>query len=154
MRIIEPGISRQLLILLRGPEHIRMDCVETSTGYESITGEYNDGKHLIDIQVLQSISNQYSTLAIRFSLCSYDSIDDIFIELVRDILSRWDAECWLMTSAIGQKNRYSPGDSQWLISALPDEIVEMRRYWQNMFGLKHGVVQTSDSFSLVGAVSS
>ena len=89
-------------------------------------------------------------LAARFSLCSYDSIDDIFVEIVNHILSDRDAEVWLMTSALKEKNHYPPGELIWLASALPDEIKAMRQYWQSLFGKKQGPIRTKDSFSFVG----
>jgi hypothetical protein len=121
------------------------------TGADSTRGEYNDGAHVIEVQSRETEQRDF-TLAIRFSLCSYDSIDSVFIDLIKNILSSFEAEVWLMTSAIKQKNNYLPGDSKWLLAALPDEISEMRHYWQNLFGTKQGVVRVKDSFSFVGAV--
>jgi hypothetical protein len=89
-------------------------------------------------------------VAARFSLCSYDSVDALFVEIVKHILSDHDAEVWLMTSALRQKDHYPPGELNWLASALPDEIKAMRQYWQNLFGKKQGTVRVDDSFSFVG----
>jgi hypothetical protein len=153
MRLVETGVSHRLKEVLTSHDHVRMYCGETVSGFETITGEYDDGTHFIDLQIRGVIASSECSLAIRFSLCSYDSIDAIFIALVRDILSSWEAEVWLMTSALRQKNVYLPGDSAWLIAALPDEIVEMRIYWQKLFGSKQGAVRVKDSFLFAGVKS-
>jgi len=68
----------------------------------------------------------------------------IFVDFVANILSAFEAEVWLMTSVLKQKASYLRGDSQWLLVALPDEIVEMRRYWQNLFGARQGAVRVKE----------
>jgi hypothetical protein len=116
---------------------------------DEIVGEYDDGTHFIDFQIREVADND-CTLAIRFSLCSYDSIDSIFIDIMNNILSSFEADVWLMNSALKQKTNYLPGDQKWLIAALPDEIIAMRNHWQQLFGKKQGRVRVKDSFSFVG----
>ncbi|SRR6266446_3376819 len=149
MRFIQADAGPQLRRILADYSHIRIGDKETAAGY-GVTGEYDDGAHFIDLQLSETEGGN-RTLAVRFSLCSYESIDQIFIDLISNILSSLDADVWLMTSALKQKGHYLPGDSKWLIAALPDEIIEMRAYWQKLFGTKQGAVRVKDSFAFVGA---
>ena len=73
--------------------------------------------------------------------------------LIAHILSSFDAEVWLMTSALKEKANYAPGDAEWLKAALPSEIAAMRSSWQRMFGTKQGAVRVKDSFSFVGVTT-
>jgi hypothetical protein len=149
MRFCEREAFDRLWRFLTTTPHIKLSKVDDE-GQKSAVGEYSDGRHFIDIQ-LRAINPTECRLAIRFSLCSYCTIDSLFISLAKDLLSLSEAEVWLMTSALKQKAHYLPGDSQWLIAALPDEIVAMREHWQKLFGFKQGAVRTKDSFSFVGA---
>lgn len=132
-------LEKWLRIQLQSPKNI-----SGRTG----TGDYDDGKHVIEFQLSQN--EDHCTLAVRFSLCSYDSIDEPFVEVVKHILTDHEAEVWLMTSALREKNSYPPGELNWLVSALPDEIRAMRQSWQSLFGKKQGKVRVKDSFSFVG----
>jgi hypothetical protein len=153
MRFVEPVNGERMMQALARCEYIRLCRQETVLGFEITIGEYSDGDHYIDLQILHETTSNECTLAVRFSLCSYESIDTIFIDLVESILSDFEADVWLMTSAIRQKANYLPGDSNWLIAALPDEIVEMRNYWQDLFGVKRGPVRVKDSFLFVGVAT-
>jgi len=153
MQIVELGVFQEIKSILTGYPYIRMGSVEITPDYETILGEYSDSTHFIDLQLSREITSDICTVAVRFSLCSYESIDSIFIDLVNNILSSFEADVWLMTSAIRRKDNFLPGDSKSLIVALPNEIREMRKYWQNRFGTKQGTVRSDDSFSFVGAMS-
>jgi hypothetical protein len=118
-----------------------------------MSGTFNDESHIIDLQLRRAIAEDKTTLSIRFSLCSYNTIDVIFIDIVRKVLSGFDAEVSLMNSALKQKTNYLPGDTEWLVAALPDEIIAMREYWQGLFGTKQGIVRADDSYYFVGAVA-
>src|SRR5437660_2124926 len=146
IRFVEPCIGSRLMSQLSAFPAIRMLEKGTIFGYETTTGEYNDALHFIDIQISHELLSQESCASVRFSLCSYDTIDPIFLELVGQILVPLEAEVWLMTSALNQKNSYLPGDSNWLFAALPDEIVAMREHWQSLFGRKQGAVRVKESF--------
>jgi hypothetical protein len=150
MRLIEPGIFDRVAEKLASFDYVRMNKAETAVGFQTTIGEYNDGTHLIELQILREISTDKSTLAVRFSLCSYETIDSIFIMFANNILSLFEAEVWLMTSALKLKANYLPGDEKWLIAALPDEISAMRQQWQQSFGNKQGFVRVKDSFSFIG----
>jgi hypothetical protein len=150
MRLIKPGVFDHVIETLTSYDNVRMDRANTVAGFETATGEYNDGTHLIDLQILRDLAENKCTLAVRFSLCSYETIDHIFVNLVGKILSLFEGDVWLMTSALKQKANYLPGDERWLIAALPDEISAMRQYWQNLFGDKQGAVRVKDSFTFVG----
>jgi hypothetical protein len=150
MRLIKPDVFDRVNVTLATFENVHMTQPETVAGFETIKGEYNDGVHLISLQLFREVYDAKCTLAARFSLCSYKTIDPIFVNLVNQMLSSFDAEVWLMTSALKQKANYLPGDTKWLLAALPDEIVAMREYWQQLFGKKQGCVRVEDSFSFVG----
>ncbi len=150
MHFVETGVYEPVKEILKGYSEIQLRDEETTVSYKSITGQYSDGNHFIDFQLANQIARNECTLAIRFSLCSYPSIDDVFIQIVGHILTSFEAEVWLMTSALKEKNNYPPGELSWLVSALPDEIKAMRRHWQSLFGTKQGTVRVEDSFSFVG----
>jgi hypothetical protein len=150
IQIVEPKAWEKLKDILDRYPNICMGNTEASDAFETVTGEYNDEPHFIEMQLSREVASDKCQLAVRFSLCSYGTIDNVFIELVSEILSSFEAEVWLMTSAVKQKTHYLPGDSGWLMNVLPDEIVEMRKYWQNLFGTKQGAVRVKDSFSFVG----
>lgn len=150
MRLIIPGDFDQVVEALASYDNIRMNQSKTVAGFETVTGEYDDGSHLIDLQILRNVADNICILSVRFSLCSYETIDPVFVNLVGNILSLFECDVWLMTSALKQKANYLPGDERWLVAALPDEIAEMRKYWQNLFGDKQGVVRVNNSFSFVG----
>jgi hypothetical protein len=147
---VESGIYEQVLTVLSAYRHVQMHREEHTTPFVTIPGEYNDESHIIELQLRRDTSQSTCTLAVRFSLCSYDTIDRIFIELVSKVLSSWDANVWLMTSALREKDHYPPGEANWLLTALPGEITAMRKYWQSRFGHKQGAVRVKDSFSFVG----
>ena len=150
LRFSEPGgCARLRRILAHYPQITRADKGSVP-GDAVTTWEYDDGAHFIDLQMREIASDEFS-LAARYSLCSDSSIDAIFIGFLGNILSSFEADVWLMSSALKQKPHYLPGDSGWLIAALPDEIIEMRKYWQGLFGSKQGVVRVNNSFSFVGA---
>ncbi len=148
MRFVQRGICRQLKHILATYPHAHIAEMETTPGY-GILGEYDDGANFIDIQIREDASGDCA-LAIRFSLCSYDSIDPIFIDIIEKVLGSFEADVWLMTSALKTKTNYLPGDQDWLLAALPEEIVAMREHWQRVFGNKQGHVRVKDSFSFVG----
>jgi hypothetical protein len=152
MQLVNRGEFRGILGFLSQYGNIRFQRTEADSYFETVVGEYSDGIHFIDLQIRHAVTSDQCDLAVRFSLCSYDTIDAIFIKLIGDVLAAWEAEAWLMTSAIKQKTNYLPGDARWLLAALPDEIVEMRRYWQNLFGTRQGAVRARDSFSFAGVV--
>lgn len=151
MHFAEPGDWRKLMEILARNPTVRMATTGALDAFE-ILGEYDDGTHFIDFQMVLENPGDTCVLAARFSLCSHESIDQIFIALIRDILSRFEAEVWLMTSAVKKKSHYPSSDSKLLIAELPNEIVAMRKYWQNLFGSKQGAVRSDNSFSFVGAV--
>jgi len=149
MQIVQPIAWQKLRGILARYPNTCLEDPEISSAFETVVGEYDDGRHIIDIQLSREITSDKCTLAMRFSLCSYETIDNIFVELVNSVLFSFEAEVWLMTSAVREKASYLPGDSTWLIGALPGEIVEMRNYWQNFFGTKQGAVRVKDSFSFI-----
>ena len=148
LQLIAPEPCGELKTLLEQYPHFCRWTEETTAHGSIAAGEYNDGSHIIECQLIQEPAT--CSLAIRFSLCSFDSIDQAFIDLVKHVLSYYDAEVWLMTSAIQQKEHYPLGESIWLSATLPDEIIAMRKHWQKLFGAKQGVVRVKDSFSFVG----
>lgn len=150
LKFVETGIYECVKRTLEDYPGMSLQTGEMTPDYKSITGEYGDGSHFIESQLTNQNRRNECTLAVRFSLCSYQSIDEIFIQIIKDFLSSNDAEAWLMTSALKQKDHYPPGESTWLISALPDEIRAMREHWQSLFGGKQGAVRVKDSFSFVG----
>lgn len=150
MRFVESGVQAQVREILQGYAQIQLRGEGEAAGFECMTAEYNDGSHFIEFQLSREIANDECTLAIRFSLCSYPSIDAIFVEIVKHVLSAHEATVWLMTSALRQKRHFPPGELEWLAAALPDEISAMRAYWQGLFGIRQGVVRVDDSFSFVG----
>ena len=150
LEILEPGVYPKLRMLLSDYSHTRIGDEELAANYAVTYGEYKDKRHFIDIYISRDLANNRCKMAIRFSLCSFESIDNILLDIVKLVLSSFDAEVWLMTSALNQKNYYLPGDQNWLIAALPDEIAAMRNYWQGLFGNKQGFVQVKDSFAFVG----
>lgn len=152
MRFTSPGVCGQVHNLLVGHPNFRWEQQRVEGGYTTILGEYGDGLHFIELQLTRETATDRCSLAARFSLCSYNSIDSIFIELVSSVLASFEADVWLMTSAVKMKTNYLPGDTHWLVSSLPEEIAAMRAYWQNLFGAKQGAVRVNDSFSFVGAV--
>jgi hypothetical protein len=153
MQFNAAGIHQQVKQFLEDYQGVRLFDVQTSSSEEIITGEYSDGSHFIDLQLSHDDAGKRCTLAARFSLCSYNGIDAVFIDLIAHILSFFDAEVWLMTSALKEKANYAPGDAAWLKAALPSEIAAMRKYWQDMFGTKQGAVRVKDSFAFVGATT-
>src|SRR6266498_5679193 len=150
MRFVESGVQAQVREILRDFRHIQLRDEVEAAGFECMAADYNDASHFIELRLSREVANDECTLAVRFSLCSYPSIDPIFVEIVRHILSIHEADVWLMTSALKEKNHYPPGELNWLVSALPDEIKAMREYWQSLFGKKQGSVRVADSFSFVG----
>ncbi len=154
MHIVELKAWQKLNDLLAEYPSMRIKSTEAVGAFETVFGEYGDGAHFMDVQISREIAKDKCVLAIRFSLCSYESIDQIFIDLVKHVLASFEAQVWLMASAVQQKGDYLPGDSRWLIAALPDEIIEMRKYWRGLFGDKQGAVRPEDSFAFVGVVKS
>ena len=152
MQFVELDVWACVTDILATYRQIRMGDRSVSGGYATVLGEYIDDAHIIELQLSHHIPSDKCTLAVRFSLCSFDSIDTIFIALISNILSSLDADVWLMSSAIKHKSNYLPGDSRWLIAALPDEIAQMRNYWQGLFGSKQGAVRVKDSFAFIGMV--
>jgi hypothetical protein len=150
MRFTELGVYVRLRELLENHPRINIGNDASASGCVTAVGEYEDDKHVIDLQISREVASDRCTMAIRFSLCSYESIDAIFIDIVDDVLVSFEADVWLMTSALKQKTNYLPGDQSWLIAALPDEIASMRDYWQRSFGNKQGRVRVKDSFSFAG----
>lgn len=150
MHFVQVGACNRIKKILASRPHVKFACNHSGSS-SAMTGDYADEFHIIEFQ-LREIKPTSCTLSIRFSLCSYGTIDSIFISIVADILSELEADVWLMTSAIKQKSNYLPGDSRWLIAALPDEIAEMRKFWQNTFGTKQGAVRVSESFTFVGII--
>lgn len=150
INFIQPGVYGQIYSFFQNRSKIHLRDEEKDSSHSSQTGEYKDDSHFIDLQLSRILTNKKCTLAIRFSLCSYDTIDPIFITLASDIISSFEAETWLMTSELKQKTNYFPGDEKWLVSALPEEIFAMRQHWQKLFGSKQGSVRVKDSFSFVG----
>src|SRR5437867_3279816 len=106
MRFVQPGVYPRVRQLVSDLPEIRTDKEQTSSAYETITAEFHDGKHTIDLQISVEIPQDFCELAVRFSLCSYDTIDAVFIGLVRRILSLFESEVWLMNSALHLKDYY------------------------------------------------
>jgi hypothetical protein len=150
IKFTEPGIHSRIEEALASRPQFRVLTRKSSTDYRIVEGEYADGMHYIDFQLYSEVASKQCTLAVRFSPCSYDGIGPIFIEIVKDMLVSFEGGAWLMTSAHKQKAYYLPGDQDWLIAALPDEIAAMRKYWQRSFGNKQGCVRAKDSFSFAG----
>ena len=150
MRFTELGVSMRLRELLANNPRIHLGGEDSALGHMTSAGEYTDDRHFIDLQISREVASDRCTMAIRFSLCSYESIDAIFIDVVDNVLESFEADVWLMTSALKKKINYLPGDQSWLIAALPDEIASMRDYWQRSFGNKQGRVRVKDSFSFAG----
>lgn len=150
IKFVKSGVYRQVTNILQDYPDVHLGNNISDSGYTTVTGEYADGLHFIDLQLSQANTDNKCTLAVRFSLCSYESIDRIFTEIVSNALSSLEAEVWLMTSALKQKANYLPGDERWLASVLPDEIAAMREHWQRSFGKKQGCVRVEDSFSFIG----
>jgi hypothetical protein len=150
LNFVQSGVYEQVYSFLQNRPQIHLRDEEKNSSQSGRTGEYRDDSHFIDLQLSRIPTTNKCTLAIRFSLCSYETIDPIFITLVSDIISSYEAETWLMTSELKQKTNYLPGDEKWLISALPEEISAMRRHWQKLFGSTQGSVRVKDSFSFVG----
>jgi hypothetical protein len=150
IKFLECRIYTQLQQALKIYPQVHCLHNETTAAYNIFTAEYEDGKHFIDFQILHEIATHKCSLTMRFSLCSHDSIDSIFIEITNEILSLFEGHVSLMTSALKYKSDYFPGDQKWLLAALPDEIIEMRKYWQNLFGTKRGAVRVKESFLFVG----
>jgi hypothetical protein len=142
-------IDQVLETLIASPE-IRVIDQNSIAGFNTVTAEFHDGIHFIEFQVSEEIETSKCTAAIRFALCSFPSVDAIFLNIVKNLLQSFKGDVWLMTSAVKQKGRYSAGDDRWLIAALPREIEEMRKYWQKLFGPKQGAVRVRDSFTFVG----
>ena len=150
MRLVKPGVFSGISESLAGLDNVHLNQKEVVAGFETIKGEFNDGTHVIDLQLQRNLTDNKCTLTARFALCSYETIDCKFIKFVSNILSSFEADVWLMTSALKQKANYLPGDEKWLVAALPDEIIAMREHWQHSFGDKQGCVRVKDSFSFVG----
>jgi hypothetical protein len=142
MRFVERDACIHIREALSESSKIRF--VGTDLDKTTELAEYTDGNHIIEFQISSGVE---CVLAIRFSLCSFPTIDAVFLQLVQKLLSIADAEVWLMTSALNQKDHYSPGDSSWLLAILPEEIEAMRKYWQGVFGTKQGVVRVKDTFN-------
>jgi hypothetical protein len=151
MHFVKPGVDELVREFLKSVPQIHMQNEERAASYGTTIGEYRDDLHIIEFQLLRDLASGACKLAARFSLCSYGTIDPIFVELVGKVLSRFPAEVWLMTSAIKRKPSYAPDESGLLVAALPTEIGAMRTHWQNLFGGRQGVVRPDDSFSFVGA---
>ena len=150
MRLVKSGVFDKLSESLASLDNVHLNQKAAVAGFETVKGEFNDGTHVIDLQILRNLNDDICTLTARFSLCSYETIDCMFIELVSNMLSLFEADVSLMTSALKQKANYIPGDEKWLVAALPDEIIAMREHWQHSFGDKQGCVRVKDSFSFVG----
>ena len=150
MNFVDVGVYERVRRTLVAYPDVHMKDAERISEHFTVTGEYTDGSHIIELQLSRDSANDKCTLAARFSLCSFDSIDPIFVDLVCNVLSSFDADVWLMTSALKQKDNYPPGESNWLRMTLPEEIKAMREYWQGLFGHKQGAVRVNDSFSFVG----
>ncbi len=152
MHFCEFGGAEHIRALLEEHPEVLFSKEQKHSQFAIATGEYNDLVHIIEFQLLREIIMARCTLATRFSLCNYGTIDALFVKIVTEILSSFDADVWLMTSAIRQKSNYLAGDARWLLAAVPDEIAEMRAYWQNLFGTKQGPVRVKDSFLFSGAI--
>src|SRR2546425_659101 len=97
MRFSESGACERLKEHLSDYPQISLGAMESVSGYDTIIGEFADGVHSIDLQLSREIATEQTTLALRFSLCSYDTIDAIFINLVSGIMRILECEVWLMT---------------------------------------------------------
>lgn len=148
MQFAQVGVFPRLLEFLENEWNLQFHADDLGGG--ALVAEYNDNSHVIEFQLSRYIEDNGCTLAVRFSLCSFATIDSLFIDFVQSVLSRFDAEVWLMTSALKQKDHYPPGEVNWLVKLLPEEIEAMRKYWQRTFGTKQGVVRVKDSFAFVG----
>src|SRR5438552_2584326 len=100
IRFIEPGISPELIKVLSDFPEVHCDKWQTVGAYDVLIGEYNDGCHCVDFQLSVERRDEACILALRFSLCSYNGIDAVFLDLTRCFLTSFDAEVWLMTSAL------------------------------------------------------
>ena len=152
MHFVKPRVQGSIRELLESCAKIRMRDEERSADCAVAVGEYFDDLHLIEFQLLCDLATGTCKLSARISLCSYGTIDSIFVGLVSKILLASPAEVWLMTSALQQKPNYAPSEAGMLLTALPKEIEAMRAHWQALFGKKQGVVRPDDSFSFVGSV--
>jgi hypothetical protein len=153
MRLVGPPTHRLVRNYLETDPQIHFDQEDRTASYGAMVGKFFDGHHIIELQILREIATGNCTLSARFSLCSYDSIDPVFVGLVGRVLSEFPAEVSLMTSILKERPSYGAEESQALLAALPMEIASMRAYWQNLFGNKQGIVSPDDSFSFVGATS-
>jgi hypothetical protein len=150
MHFVEPGVYGHVRKTLESDKNVHLSKEQKLGEFYVGTGEYFDESHVIEFQLSQEAGSDKCSLALRFSLCSYNSIDTIFTKIVEDVLSSAEADVWLMASSLKQKDNYPPGEAMWLIKLLPEEIAAMRNNWQNLFGTKQGVVRVKDSFSFVG----
>jgi hypothetical protein len=152
LHFVKPGVEELILNCLKTIPQLAMQDEQRTASYGTTTGEYCDGSHIIEVQLFRDLGAGDCKLAARFSLCSYETIDRIFVGLVQRVLSLFPAEVWLMTSATKNRARYAPEELGVVVAALPEEISAMRAHWQNLFGGKQGVVRPDDSFSFVGAI--
>ncbi len=119
MNFVHPKVYENVKLFLRDYPQVHLEDEKGDGAYHTVTGEYSDGLHFIGLQLSRANVDDKCILAARFSLCSYGSVDAIFINFVSSVLSSFEAEVWLMTSVLKQKSNYLPGDTRWLVEADP-----------------------------------
>ena len=134
------------------------DCLISHSGLSKIKSDtsspdgwqyiYEDSKHIVECQLTRD--GGVCDCSIRFSLCSFESIDEVFIEVVTSVVELHPSVIWLMSSVNHTHDRFDGEDSDLLLKMLPGEIGDMRKHWQKMFGTKQGKVLVAGSYQFIG----
>jgi hypothetical protein len=84
---------------------------------------YDDGNHIIELRFTSNPDNEI-TISFRFALCNYDSIDEVFLELLKSVSQR-------IVNDFGVGEIIEQKDEEILAA-----IKKQRTVWQKIFGNK------------------
>lgn len=125
--------------------HVRLDEQSPETK-GSTYYVIDDGRHIIEVE----IKDAPVRISCRFTLCHPSSVDSIFLELIREIMSRLGMEVWICDDVRPEDTHpFSLATYAEFSSAALRAIAARRVEWMAAFGIEQMAATTNQVYQRI-----